>query len=199
MLGIIFYCFGVMYTPGPVNILSLSRGMQSEVRAHIAFCLGVGAALCVWFLAIGYAGSVFASQAAMPLISALGVLFILYLAYKIITAKIDTASRDTKTTALTFKDGLLLQLLNPKSFVAVFPVTAVQFPAAGIEGVEIAIWAIGLSALGFGAPFAYAALGARVSSFVENPRSLKRLNVLMGIMLLAVGVEIAYQHIYLAL
>ena len=90
-----------------------------------------------------------------------------------------------------------MQLLNPKSFLAVLPVSAVQFPTAGIEGIHILIWSAGLSALGFGAPLSYAALGAKMSKFVENPRGMKGFNRVMGVLLVAVALDIAYTHIYL--
>jgi threonine/homoserine/homoserine lactone efflux protein len=124
MVGIIFYSVGIMYTPGPVNILSLNRGVQNRITAHIPFCMGVGMALCLWFLLIGYAGSAIMSDGVMPIISALGSAFILYLAYKIIVSDVDDLLEGEGGNTFKFTDGLLMQLLNPKSFLAVLPVTA---------------------------------------------------------------------------
>lgn len=199
MLGILLYCIGVMYTPGPVNILSLNRGMQYRFTAHVPFCLGVGAALCFWFTLVGYAGSAVLGDHAMPFISALGVAFILYLAWKIISSDATIERADDGAAVLTFRDGLLMQLLNPKSFLAVLPVTTIQFPAAGIDGPAIALWSVGLSALGFGAPLSYAVIGSKVSAFVTNRRFLKCFNVVMGAMLAVVAVDMAYEHVFLAI
>ncbi|NDV27857.1 LysE family translocator [Desulfovibrio sp. JC010] len=199
MLGIFFYCVGIMYTPGPVNILSLNRGLQSRFSAHIPFCMGVGTALFFWFALIGYTGSAVINDGVMPVISALGCGFILYLAYKIMFSDVGNLLDEKKGSPLKFRDGLLMQLLNPKSFLAVLPVTAVQFPAAGIEGIQITTWSIGLGMLGLGAPLAYAFAGTKVSRYIENPRYLKWFNYLMGGALIFAALDMACSHVYPAL
>lgn len=198
MLGILFFAIGVMYTPGPVNILSLNSGAQKQFGVHIPFCCGVGTALCFWFLLIGYTGNLIVNDTLLPAIAVTGICFILYLAYKIMSAEVNDPSTNENVTVLTYKDGLLMQLLNPKSMLVVLPVTAVQFPAAGIEGIGIAVWSVFLGALGFGAPFLYAACGTFVSRNFCGNTYLKILNTIMGIMLIAVAVDMAYSHVYLA-
>ena len=199
MLGILLFAVGVMYTPGPVNILSLNSGAQKQLFAHIPFCIGVASALGFWFLLIGYTGSLIVNETILPLIAVAGVCFILYLAYKILSSKVGDVNRNKTVVVLTYKDGLLMQLLNPKSMLVVLPVTAVQFPAAGIDGGWIAVWSICLGALGFGAPFIYAAFGAYVSRYFKGNTYLKAMNIIMGLMLIAVAGDMAYSHVYLML
>ncbi|WP_320170504.1 LysE family transporter [Maridesulfovibrio sp.] len=199
MMEIVLYSVGVMYTPGPVNILSLNSGVQNRYTAHIPFCMGVGTALCLWFLVVGYAGSAIMTDQVMPVISALGAAFILYLAYKIIFSDVNLVLDGKGASSFRFRDGLLMQLLNPKSFLAVLPVTAVQFPAAGIDGNLIAVWSVGLGALGFGAPLVYAVVGTKLSEYIANTLYLRLFNYLMGAALIFVAGDIAYNHIYLAL
>ncbi len=199
MLEIVLFAFGVMYTPGPVNLLSLNSGTHKQFRRHLPFCLGVATALGCWFLLVGYTGSLLVNNAILPVIAGAGVGFILYLAYKVLVSKVDVSNTDTTTAVLTYKDGLLMQLLNPKAMMVVLPVTAIQFPAAGIDGAWIAIWSVGLSALGFGAPLTYAAFGAYAARHIQSNTYLKVMNVIMGIMLIAVALDMAYAHVYLAL
>lgn len=197
MLGIFLFAVGVMYTPGPVNILSLNSGAQKHFLTHIPFCFGVATALGFWFLLIGYTGSMIVNDTLLPIIAVSGVCFILYLAYKIMSSKVEDINKDEAVAVLTYKDGLLMQLLNPKSMLVVLPVTAVQFPAVGIDGIWIAVWSIGLGALGFGAPFAYAACGAYVSRYFTSRSYLKAMNFIMGFMLILVAADIAYSQVYL--
>ncbi len=198
MLGILIYCIGIMYTPGPVNILSLNIGIQHPPAKHISFCLGVACALFFWFLLIGYTGSTVINGKAMPIIAAAGTCFICYLAFKIIAAEVKTTDENS-LSPVGFKEGFLMQLLNPKSFLAVLPVTTVQFPAAGIDGAAIALWSSGLGLLGFGAPFVYAVFGSTVTRHISGSSYFKYFNLVMGVMLLAVAVDMAYEHVYLAL
>ena len=199
MIGIILYCLGVMYTPGPVNILSLNRGMQGQLAAHTPFCIGVGVALSFWFLMVGYVGSIVMNDTVMPIMSLFGSLFIFYLASKVIFSDVDGLFENKKKSAFKFQDGLLMQFLNPKSFLAVLPVTTVQFPAVGIEGSQIAIWSVCLGALGFGAPLTYAYVGARVTRYIENLFYIKCFNYIMGAALVFVALDLVYNHVYTAL
>jgi threonine/homoserine/homoserine lactone efflux protein len=159
----------------------------------------VGVALCIWFVVIGYAGRAIISDGVMPAISALGCAFILYLAYKVVMSDVEGVLNGEGGSSLSFRDGLLMQLLNPKSFLAVLPVTAVQFPAAGIEGGQIAVWSAALGSLGFGAPLAYAVVGTKISRHIENTVYLKWFNYLMGAALAWVALDMAYSHVYLVL
>ena len=54
-----------------------------------------------------------------------------------------------------------------------------------------------LGALGFGAPFLYAACGAFVSRSFSGNSYLKVMNIIMGVMLIAVALDMAYSHVYL--
>ncbi|WP_029912180.1 LysE family translocator [Pelobacter seleniigenes] len=199
MLEIILFAIGVMYTPGPVNILSLNSGAQKQFRAHIPFCGGVASALACWFLLVGYTGSLIVNDRLLPVIAAVGVCFVLYLAYKIMSSRVETGGASQPAAVLTYKDGLLMQLLNPKAMMVVLPVTTVQFPAAGIHGGWIALWSVGLSVLGFGAPLTYAAFGATVFRSLRGNTCLKVMNIIMGMMLIAVAVDMGYSQVYLAL
>ncbi len=196
MLGIVLFCIGIMYTPGPVNILSLNNGMQRRFTHHAPFCLGVASATSFAFILIGYTGSALINDRIMPFIAAAGVCFIIYLAYKIIASEISTAQDNGNTSPLKFKGGFFMQLLNPKAFLAFVSVAAVQFPAAGINGAKIAIWSMGLGILAFGAPFTYAVFGSTITQRIENTSHLKHLNFIMGILLIVVAAEMAYQHVY---
>ncbi len=198
MLSIILFCLGVMYTPGPVNLLSINCGMQRRVGAHVPFCLGVGMGLSAWFMAVGYAGGIVARTQAMPVIAALGTAFIVYLGIKLLLAE-PSGTENGEASLLSFRDGLLMQALNPKTFLVVLPVATVQFPAASIHGAEIAVWSVALGGLGFGAPMAYALIGSRLARLVRNPVWFKWFNRGMGVMLLVLAVDMAREHVLPAL
>ncbi len=206
MLNIIIFAIGIMYTPGPVNLLSLNRGLRNAPAALVPFALGVACALCLWFLLVGYAGTAIVNEAALPYLGIPGCLFIFYLAYKVLTSPVDIpvatgseapAGREENGFSLTFRDGLLLQLLNPKAFLVVLPVATVQFPSAGITGASVAVWSVLLALLGFGAPMSYAAAGSLLGRRLDAPRVLRLFNLLMAALLVYVACDIAYQHAYL--
>ncbi len=205
MLNIIIFCFGIMYTPGPVNLLSLNRGLRKRPGDLAPFALGVACALCAYFLLTGYAGGAVVNERVLPYLAVPGCLFIVYLAARVLTSPVAALAPTTPGEpkapdfSPTFKDGLFMQLLNPKSFIVVLPVATVQFPAAGITGPGIALWSVLLALLGFGAPMSYAAAGALIGRRVESPRVFRLFNAFMGLLLLYAAGDIAYQNVYVPL
>lgn len=57
MLEIVAYALGVMYTPGPVNLLGLNAGLNGQARTSLGFFVGVGAAMLTLFLIFGWVGA----------------------------------------------------------------------------------------------------------------------------------------------
>ncbi len=195
MVEILAYAFGIMYTPGPVNLLSLNQGLNGQLR--LKFCIGVGCAMLPLFILFGFTGTLLVSEQYQILISIAGCLYIFYLAYKIVRANI-TISQDSQTETeetLTFRSGLLMQLLNPKAPVAILPIATVQFPAAGISGTIIVVWSIILATMAFGAPSVYMLMGKHLSRFITKPQSFRLLNSAMALLLLYVAGDIAWNHV----
>ena len=92
-----------------------------------------------------------------------------------------------------------MQLLNPKALMATLPITTLQFPAAGIHGLSLVVWAFGLALLAAGAPGSYIAIGSAVGSRVKSPTIVKGFNWLMAGLLVAVAISIGIEHVWLPL
>lgn len=205
MVEILAYAFGIMYTPGPANLLSLNAGLNGHVSSTLRFCLGVAFAMLLLFLLIGYTGSWLVGSSYQIVISGMGSIYIIYLAYKLawnshqpISTEISNSSKAIENK-LSFKSGLIMQLLNPKAFIAILPIVTVQFPAAEISGSLILVWSLLLSGLAFGAPGCYLLMGARLGKLIQNSRYFCLLNRGMALLLLYVAMDIIYSQIYLKL
>ncbi|MFL1417124.1 LysE family translocator [Pseudomonas fildesensis] len=183
-MDIFLYAFSVMYSPGPVNFMGLNAGLTGKFRRSTGFFIGVGCAMLVLFVLFGYTSEAIISQATLPYISLIGGVYTLYLAYQVFTARTvveEPSSKPAKT--LTFWNGLVIQLLNPKGIMAVLPITSVMLPAAHITGASIA----GVSALlaigAFGAPWVYALLGAMLGRRINGASAFTVFNRCMGLAL----------------
>ncbi len=215
MLEIFVYAFGIMYTPGPVNLLSLNAGLKGQESATARFCVGVGCAMLLLFLVIGYTGAWLIQPSYQLVISFMGSLYIAYLGLKIVKGSLkandslndnDTPSdseidKGASNRKLNFKNGLLMQLLNPKSFIVILPIATVQFPAANVSGIGILISALLLSCLAFGAPFCYLLVGARLGKLmglnkIGQSDSLRYINIFLAILLLYIAADIFYYHVF---
>ncbi|TBR38459.1 transporter [Marinomonas agarivorans] len=206
-MEILAFAFGVMYTPGPANFMSFNAGLHGHIAATLRFCLGVATAMLILFLTFGYGGALLISPNYQVLLSAMGCIYITYLAFRLFKSSI--VSRKTNANdwhgeppshnTISFRSGLLLQLLNPKALVAIIPIVTVQFPAADISGMSIGIWSIGLSVLAFGAPAVYLLMGAKLNTVVNNATVFNIINLAMASLLTYVAVDIAINHVYMKL
>ena len=200
MVEILAFAFGIMYTPGPVNLISLNAGINGQAGSTLRFCVGVGCAMGVLLLIFGYSGAWLLTPRYQLLISSAGSLYIVYLAYKIGRASLQPFQEQVSAKfTLNFKSGLMMQLLNTKAFIVILPITAVQFPAANISGSAIFVWSLLLAAMAFGAPSSYWILGGKLGKLIKHSRYFQRLNMIMALLLLYVAIDIAYQHVYLPL
>ncbi|AYF49372.1 LysE family translocator [Pseudomonas fluorescens] len=183
-MDIFLYAFSVMYSPGPVNFMGLNAGLTGQFRRSTGFFIGVGCAMLLLFVLFGYTGEALISPAVLPYISLVGGVYTLYLAYQVFNARTEVEeSANPATRTLTFWNGLVIQLLNPKGIMAVLPITSVMLPAAHITGASIA----GVSALlafgAFGAPWVYALLGAVLGRRINGASAFTLFNRSMGVAL----------------
>jgi len=199
MIEIFAYALGVMYTPGPVNLLGLNTGLKGQAKASTGYCLGVGSAMLLLFLSFGWLGSTLISSEALIIISILGCGYITFLAVKIIKASVTINGNETSERLLSYRQGLILQLLNPKGIVATLPIATIQFPGAGIQGIELLLWSLVLAALAIGAPGSYAIAGHFLGERIKNPLFFLWFNRVMAALLFYVAGSIGYEFIYLPL
>ncbi|XAW87419.1 LysE family transporter [Vibrio sp. CDRSL-10 TSBA] len=187
MTDIILYAFGVMYTPGPVNAIGLNNGIQKQTRIF-GFFAGVAVAMFILFFSLALIGEQVMNDSLLQGASVLGSLYILWLAYKIFSAPVGDYS-NTEPRVLTFRDGLLMQLLNPKGITVALPVATVQFSAAGITGLLLLAWCIGLAVFAFGAPWSYFIFGRLLGKNINQTRYLTMINKLMALFLAFVALS----------
>ncbi|MFJ2362685.1 LysE family translocator [Pseudomonas sp. NPDC087697] len=187
-MEIFLYAFSVMYSPGPVNFMALNAGLTGRFRRSLGFFVGVGCALLVLFILFGYTGEAIISQAALPYISLVGGIYTLYLAYQVYTATTAVPGEANEQSAapqqtLTFWNGFLIQLLNPKGIMVVLPITSVMLPASHITGASIAMVSALLAIAGGGAPGVYLLLGAILGRRITRESWFTVFNRLMGLAL----------------
>ena len=199
MSAIIIYALGVMYSPGPVNLLGLNAGLNGQARASFGFYLGVGLAMLILFLLFGWAGASWVQGDMLIVLSALGCGYIGYLAIKIAGSSIDLKGVHQAPRVMRLRDGLIMQLCNPKGIVATLPIATIQFPAVGIHGIGLVFWSIGLAVLAVGAPGSYALVGALLGKRVANPNLLSGFSLAMAVLLAGMALSIGYEHVWLPL
>ncbi|WP_180123984.1 LysE family transporter [Acinetobacter sp. YH12097] len=184
-MEIFLYTLSVMYSPGPVNFMGLNSGLTGQLKKTVGFYIGVGFAMLILFVLFGYIGEAVIPHGWIHYIALVGALYTFYLAIKMIRANVETTQQ--QENHLTFLNGLLIQLLNPKAILVILPVTTIMYPAAKITGIMIFIVSLLISLAAVGAPFTYALFGKILGKKIADPVWFNRLNKLMGILLILSG------------
>ncbi|MBC2678919.1 LysE family translocator [Pseudomonas baltica] len=106
-------------SPGPVNLVSLSCGAHHGLRAALPHVTGatLGFILLLLLMGLGMHEVLNRWPWLTQLIRMAGVIFLLYLAYRLASSdgRLDTAHVQTRPSAFT---GALMQWLNPKAWLA---------------------------------------------------------------------------------
>lgn len=186
-MEIFIYTLSVMYSPGPVNFMGLNAGLTGQFRNCIGFFLGVGCAMMVLFVALGYLGEALIPQGWLHYFALVGALYIFYVAFKMLSSHLNKTSQSEQK--LTFFNGFFIQLLNPKAILVVLPVTTIMYPAAHIQGIMIFVVSLLISLGAAGAPCSYAFAGKLLGNKISNPIWLNRLNYVMAVLLILTGLS----------
>ena len=117
-------------SPGPDNIFVLMQSVVHGKKYGLATIIGLmtGCIVHTTFVAIGISAIIKENNTIFLGIKILGAVYLLYLAYKVITggSEISTSTKkiDKKTPFKLFKIGFIMNVLNPKVtlfFLALFP------------------------------------------------------------------------------
>ncbi|EJQ51128.1 LysE family transporter [Bacillus hominis] len=118
IFSFVLFVFISSFTPGPNNFLAMTYAQQYGLKRSITFCLGVAfgffiiTSLCSFFniVLINILPTI-----EFPL-KILGVAYMLYLAFKILTSKGNTDTNE-KSNKNLFLVGIMLQFVNPKGIL----------------------------------------------------------------------------------
>ncbi|WP_353219529.1 LysE family translocator [Salinisphaera sp. S4-8] len=164
----------ILGSPGPAPIALAASSATFGLRRALPFYLGIMTGLAL--VALAAAAGLGALFSQFPnfrrVLEAVAALYIVYLAYRIATAS-PPGDPANAGGAPRFRDGVLLNVLNPKSyaaFVAIF--------SQSLLPIESPLWAYGLTAgtcLGVAAStnLVWMASGQLLTSWLRRPRAAR--------------------------
>lgn len=196
LLAYLAACVVVVLSPGPDNILAISRGLSQGRMAAALSALGAGIGIMCHALAAAFGLSLIiqSSPQAFWVVKAVGALYLLWLGYKALAAGNLISFTPSAHLPLrkVFITGVLSNVLNPKPglFVLAF---LPQFVHASRGSVT-------LQMLGYGAIFAvmtaiiFTLMGgfaSRLAGWLQaRPRVIKGVNVGAGLTFIAAGLSV---------
>lgn len=174
------YCLMMTITPGPTNIMILSTVHQQGTYKAIQFCYG---AIVGFWISLGLA-ALFNAMLTTFIPNIIGVMqwvgsfYMLYLAYQIAT--MDGKSRSKKEFG-SFKKGLLLQFVNPKTILfcmTIFPSFILPYYTAHTE---LMLFVFVITAIGAFSFFTWVFFGTLLARWMQ--RYSKSVNGIMAVFL----------------
>lgn len=141
-LAIALAFFVVAATPGPANIANALLAMDQGRSASFRFSLGLTSGIAIWGL-VAATGLGAALQGSVYLLSALkvlGGLYLLWLAWGSARAATQDVAEPAASTSRHsyFRDGLILNLSNPKTVIAWMAALAVGLdPDASLVSLSV--------------------------------------------------------------
>ena len=130
LLSFILAVSTLAISPGPDNIFVLMQSVVHGKKYGLATIIGLmtGCIVHTTFVAVGISAIIKENNTIFLVIKILGAVYLLYLAYKVITGgseiSMSTEKIDKKTPFQLFKIGFIMNVLNPKVtlfFLALFP------------------------------------------------------------------------------
>ena len=192
--------FALNIAPGPDLLYILTKTIANGKKIGIASALGVctGALFHVAIASIGLSAIIVSSALAFTIVKFIGVGYLLYLAYQSFRSagtslNIKSSEESTKSAWKAFKQGVLVDILNPKVaifFMAFLP----QFIRDGHGAVPIQLLYLGLLVVAVAVivEIVYVLLAFKLTKKI---RSSKRFSVLLdrlvGTIFVALGLKLA--------
>lgn len=184
------YCALMSGTPGPNNVMLATSGANFGYRRTLPYLLGINAGVfsLTFVLSLGFAAAFNQYPQIHETLKIAGGLYLVYLSWKLAGA--GAVTQTDVQTPLSFLDGAVFQLANPKSWMKAATIATVFLPPT----LSPALGALYVSGLGFviGFPLisVWTLFGMGIRRFLQTPLRLRIFNGVMGLSLLALAVSL---------
>lgn len=201
MMTFIIVVLTLFLIPGPAVILTISQTLKGGMKNGIVTGLGIalGDLIHTFAAVLGISAILMASAFAFEVIKYVGAAYLVYLGISALinkSKKVQQPKAEKVNTNLTFRQALLIELLNPKTalfFLAFLP----QFVRSDSHPVTIQLLLLGLTFVLMSIiytsflAFLTSVLGEKI--YVKNNRGSHWIEKVAGIFYIGLGLKLAFQ------
>jgi threonine/homoserine/homoserine lactone efflux protein len=183
------FAFVSTITPGPNNMMLLASGLNYGIRHSIPHLMGIviGFGLMVFLAGLGLFTILDSFPILFQILHALSAAYMLYLAYKIATAKPLVDKKTSNSQPMTFLQAAAFQWINPKAIIiAIAAITTYvpEVPEADFW-INVTIIATLYALVTFPTMAAWTILGSSFRKILNNPHYYRLFNITMAVLLIA--------------
>jgi threonine/homoserine/homoserine lactone efflux protein len=174
------------FTPGPNNTISLASGVSFGFWRTLPVIFGVATGFPAMVGCIGLGlGKVFEIYPQIYVVMKyLGAAYMLWLAWKIATAKLQVDGEEVAGEPLTFLQAALFQWINPKAWVMAVTALSAYTVASDYSTGVIAVVAI-FAVMSFSSCATWALFGVGLRHVMNDPRYFRGINIALALLLVA--------------
>ena len=175
--------FTAAFTPGPNNALVAASGANFGFRRTFPHILGISLGFPVMIFIVGlFLGQLFQSSLLLrEVLRWVGVVLLLYVAYKIATAG-GLGSSTGERRPFRFHEAALFQWVNPKGWSMAIAITS-QFATPDAPMQTAIIIAAVFAFFGLASASTWAVLGVSLQRFLETENRLTWFNRVMALLI----------------
>ncbi len=190
LLAMFSFSLVMSITPGPVNMIILSSGINFGAKKTFPYVSGatIGFTLLLLFIGLGFSQFIKAFPFFLSYLATAGSIYIIYMGYKIASSKPELELTEKNTPK--FYEGFLLQWINPKAWIACVSGASIFSSAKSIGPFftfSIIYFIVCYLSLGV-----WAILGDKVSHLLKDHFRLRLFNFIMGLMLILTAGYLCY-------
>ena len=189
LTALVIFLFPLAYSPGPGNLFFAANGARFGFRSTLAATVGYH--LATWgvtaMIGFGLSGALEATPEAFRALQLAGAGYVLWIAWGMLRAGV--LEQGGKARPASFRDGVILLLLNPKAYV-IITLMFTQFltPSAVNHVVQVLAITTVFTLNNLLAFSLWTLAGDRLVALFARDGSARALNMLFGGMLAAVAV-----------
>ncbi len=169
---LLLYTASSAFTPGPNNLMCMYLGVHYGLRGSRRFIIGSMGSVFVKALLCGLLNVALASYipAVVPVMKWVGAAYMLYLAWTMLRSGMKQGEPGEKQGESTYSAGILLQLLNMKSWISALTIFSVYIVPYSTDLIHILTGASIMLGLLICASLSWCLFGRAIKSVYERYR-----------------------------
>lgn len=185
-LALCVFAFVASVTPGPNNFMLMASGINFGWRRTLPHIAGISFGFLLLLLAIGFGiGALLRSMPALATgMKIASALYLLWLAWKIASAKPASTWSQERGQPMSFVQAALFQWINPKAWAIAFAAMA-AYVTADQPTLSVLIVAVAFTLVNVPSVSVWVGFGIALRRLLSDPRKLRMVNIAMGLALVA--------------
>lgn len=193
LAALTLFAFVSSITPGPNNTMLMASGANFGFRATAPHMLGVSIGFFVLVVAVGLGlGGLFAAYPALhDILAVAGGLYLLWLAWKIATAK-GLGNGEAGARPMTFLQAAAFQWVNPKGWAMALGAVTAYAPRENYA-FNVLLISLIFTVVNLPCVASWTGFGVGLRRFLDKPAVLRAFNIAMALLLVLSLVPVALE------